>query len=119
MLADYKFLKTITVLGIGRVGIYLKVEEDYLGVDMLDFQDNKEIVQQLDEGNIWAYAIVTILAMVENITEVFGTDTLGGCNYYDEQQFLLDGYYSDMESAAIEDLSTKLKDLKERLAQLE
>ena len=119
MLKDYKFLKTITVLGIGRVGIYLQVEEDSLQIDSFCEQDKKDIEKRLNRGDIWAWAFVQVLAMPENITEVFGIAAMGACNYDDEEQFLSCDCYSETESLAIEDLSTKLKDLKERLAQLE
>jgi len=119
MLADYKFLKTITVLGIGRVDIYLQVEEDDLEIDMYEEQDKKDIEKRLNRGDIWAWAFVQVLAMPENITEVFGTAAMGACSYDDEEQLLSCDCYSDMESLAIENLSDKLKDLKERLAQLE
>lgn len=116
-----KLIETIKIEELGKVNIFLTVEEEYCSVrgnalvsgdDTADKEAEDEILERLDSGDLWAWCSVTITATIEGLEELEGVDNLGCCSYVDEQDFLSpDGYYPDMKSAAIEDLKTQLKNV--------
>lgn len=72
------------------------------GDSALDKQVEDEIIARLGAGDIWAWANVLVTAEWHGLT---GTDSLGGCSYKDEADFIQNsGYYDDMVSNAIDEL---------------
>lgn len=80
------------------------------GDSFLDKSVEDEIIARLDQGDVWAWADVTVIAEVQTDTgETFsGEDYLGGGSYKDEADFRRDGYFDDMCWRAREEL---IKDL--------
>lgn len=60
-----------------------------------------EILGRLDQGDVWAWALVKVTAKCEGFT---GTAYLGGCSYKDEKEFQEDGYFEQLKHEAFEDL---------------
>lgn len=67
------------------------------------------ILDRLDRGDVWAWAYVRVQATAGGVT---GEDTLGGCSYESEREFMQGGDYGqDMIKEARADLRKKLTDL--------
>jgi hypothetical protein len=102
-----------------EVTFSMKVEQDQLelrgncsttGDELADRECEENIVSELEQGNVWAWAWVEITASVEVDGEVFeGRDSLGGCSYASEADFKKDAYYADMQAQAMEDLRNNIK----------
>lgn len=70
-----------------------------------------EILRRLDNGDVWAWAYVTVRASVTvDGTEFWGAAGLGGCSYQDEKEFRMDPYFSDLCWEAWADLIAKAKE---------
>jgi hypothetical protein len=70
-----------------------------------------EILRRLDQGDIWAWAFVTVKArlMVDGVEFAEGEDYLGGCNYKNEGDFRRPGgYFDDMKARARGELFAEL-----------
>lgn len=117
-----KLIETLEIADLGKVNIFLTVEEEICSVrgnvlasgnDADDKEAEDEILARLEYGDLWAWCRVIITARIEGLEELEGIDTLGCCSYVDERDFLdpVGGYYSDMKSAAIEDLKQQLKNV--------
>jgi hypothetical protein len=72
----------------------------YSGNDDLDRKVEDTIIARLDEGDVWAWCIVKVIATYEGVGGVEGADYLGACNYADEEDFKTCGYYDDMKEEA-------------------
>jgi hypothetical protein len=67
------------------------------------------ICERLADGDVWAWAAVTVTARYDGADSVVGTDSLGCCNYADEEAFKRGPYYADMCVNAREDLYNALE----------
>ncbi len=74
-----------------------------------DNEIEQMIIDQLNDGNEWAWCCVKMTASWKGIE---GTDYLGGCSYKSEEDFKKYGYYEDMKLQAYNDLIEQLKNLK-------
>lgn len=80
------------------------------GDDEFDKKMVKDIEEQLDNGNQWAWCWVNVKCLYKGLT---GVDSLGACSYKDEADFKEPGgYYDDMKQAAYDDLIQQIKNLK-------
>jgi len=82
-----------------------------------------EIIERLDNGDVWAWASVAVRASLDitdpedegAVIEFEGTDYLGACSYADEADFAQQGgYFDDMKSQAVDDLRAAMRDAVER-----
>ena len=98
-----------------EVKFTIKAEQDDLpirgnaivsGDDDFDEKVAVEIEKELDEGNVWAWASVTVSASWAGFT---GNDYLGACSYKDEAGFREGGYLPQMLEGALEDLLTEVQ----------
>lgn len=64
-----------------------------------------EILERLDNGDVWAWADVEVQATLPDGRT--GSAYLGGCCYEDEADFKRGGYYEGMILAAVEDAESK------------
>lgn len=68
-----------------------------------------EIIRRLNQGDVWAWASVCVIAECEGF---IGKAYLGGCCYEDEADFTRDdGYYPQLKEEALEDLKGSLAHL--------
>lgn len=79
------------------------------GDDAIDKKVEEEIIQRLDNGDVWAWACVCVCATWKGME---GRAYLGACCYNDEADFKKDGYYKDMKTEAYTELINSLKALK-------
>lgn len=69
-----------------------------------------KILSRLEDGDVWAWAVVTVTVR-DSRTGLEGYDCLGGCNYKSEADFKrADDYWSDMVSIAYGNLRKLLED---------
>ena len=86
------------------------------GDDAEDQAAEELVIRQLEDGNEWAWCIVTVRASWE---EFIGEDTLGGCSYRTREEFMVpDGYYPDMRAVALADLNQNVRMADASLLQL-
>lgn len=84
-------------------------------IDSGDEKFDKEVedsaIQRLDDGDVWAWAVVTVTASVVVNGERFeGRAYLGGCSYKDVEDFKEQNDYAiQMEQEAREDLLDALR----------
>lgn len=71
-----------------------------------DIED--EILERLDRGDVWAWALVKVTAECEGF-DGFGFSYLGGCSYKDEKEFREDSYFEDLKTSALDDLISNMK----------
>jgi len=100
-------------------------EEDYIPVrgnamasddPEFDKKVEDEIIARLEAGDVWAWASVTVRAKWNGFV---GEDHLGGCCYWDEEDFKKSGgYYEDMKAEALTALNRELRSLDAVLSQL-
>lgn len=76
------------------------------GNDEEDKEIEDSIIEQLNNGNEWAWCSVKVTASFKGIE---GTDYLGGCSYADEKEFKEGGYYEDMKRQAYNELIEQLE----------
>jgi|SRR6185312_340027 len=73
-----------------------------------------EILRRLDQGDVWAWASVTVRCTLEGFE---GRDHLGCCSYKDEADFIQPGgYYDDMRVEAFCELLVAMADARKRLS---
>jgi hypothetical protein len=66
----------------------------------------REILDRLNAGDAWAWAFVTVSAKWDAFE---ASDSLGGCSYESERDFIENsGYYDDMVSACLADLNDQI-----------
>jgi hypothetical protein len=75
------------------------------GDDGLDQWVENQIIEALENANIWAWCIVTVTAAWSGWK---GVDILGGCSYKDEDDFIRAGQWDEMRRIAYHDLLEKL-----------
>lgn len=78
------------------------------GDDELDKQVEDELIERVNNGDVWAWASVKVTASIPGI-DLEGVDYLGGCSYKDEEDFKQPGgYYDGMKNEALADLERQL-----------
>lgn len=78
------------------------------GDDELDRKVEDELIERVEDGDVWAWASVKVTASIPGI-ELEGVDYLGGCSYKDEEGFKVGGYYEDMKAETLADLERQLE----------
>lgn len=78
------------------------------GNDAEDKEIEDNLIEQLNNGNEWAWCTVKVSASYKGQE---GTDYLGGCSYLSEKDFKEDGYYEDMKQTAFNELIQNLESL--------
>lgn len=86
------------------------------GDDEVDSYAEEWVRDQLEWGNEWAWCQVCVTAELEGFK---GTAWLGGCSYESEDQFTIDGYYTDLCDEAFEDLVRNISETKTRIVKIE
>ena len=82
------------------------------GNDAIDTEVEDSIIARLDDGNIWAWAMVRCTARYEGIDSLSGVDYLGCCSYTDEDEFKQPGgYWDEMKDTARDDLYYQMDDV--------
>jgi len=81
------------------------------GNDVLDRAAETAVQTRLDNGEMWAWASVLVVARYNDIEMIDGCAHLGGCNYRDEADFKSMPEYADMKATAMR----KLKEEFERI----
>ena len=74
------------------------------GDDEQDKYAEDMIIEQLENGNRWAWCTVKVTARFEDLE---GHDYLGCCSYSDEEEFKRGGYWEDMKARALNELQEK------------
>jgi len=109
-----------SLINAGRIRIELEVYQDDAevrgnamcsGCDECDRRYEDEILERLNDGDVWAWATVRVVARYDGINSVYGDNYLGCCTYKDEDDFKRCGYYEDMVSEAESELIAKLEEL--------
>lgn len=80
------------------------------GNDAEDKEIEDSIIEQLNNGNAWAWCTIKVTAKYKNEE---GSDYLGCCSYQDEKDFKNDGYYTDMKQMAFDELIRNLESLQD------
>lgn len=76
------------------------------GDDELDKKVEDQILNRLDDGDEWAWAMVLVQGEYHGLT---ASDTLGACTYNNQTDFEQNsGYYDDMQATIVDELNTKL-----------
>jgi len=83
------------------------------GDDELDRETEDGILSRLDRGDVWAWACVTVRGRFESLE---ASDSLGGCCYEDEKDFIANsGYYRDMVNQIVAQINDEAERLCRRL----
>jgi hypothetical protein len=78
------------------------------GDDEQDKECEDAIIKRLNDGDVWAWASVHVIASWE--TNGFTGDSyLGCCSYENEEEFKSSGYYDDMCDEALKNLNDDLE----------
>lgn len=91
------------------------------GDDAADRECEDEILARLDDGDVWAWACVTVRATwtAPSGREYVGVDHLSACCYANEADFRQEGgYFRDMVATALDDLNESLARIGEDLEPL-
>jgi hypothetical protein len=108
-----------------EVAIRLKAEPEFIqvegnasasGDDAFDQEVEHNILFRVEQGDVWAWAMVTVTVSWEPFS---ASDHLGCCSYADEEDFRQPGgYFDDMIDEALEELNKTVlyayRQLKER-----
>ena len=81
--------------------------------DETDAEIAKNIYEQLENGNIWPWCTVQVIASYNGFS---GNDYLGCCSYEDEEDFKKGGYWDDMKSQAFNALAKDIENAKKHIA---
>lgn len=74
-----------------------------------------EILARLNQGDVWAWATVTVEARYAGLV---GRNSLGCCSYRDEAEFREPGgYFDDMKAEALADLQSEIDTLAPQIAE--
>ena len=82
------------------------------GDDAEDKEIEDKIIEDLENGNLWAWASVRVTASLEAFE---ASDYLGCCSYRNTEDFLAGGYFEDMRGLAFEDLKKQIAASLEKL----
>ena len=84
------------------------------GDEDFDHQVESEILERLEQDDVWAWATVCVSAEWEAVKE---KEYLGCCCYESEEDFRNNsGYFEEMVDQAITSLNTRLQGLYERMS---
>ena len=76
------------------------------GNDDSDREVEDGIIDRLEDGDVWAWALVTVTAHWKDFV---GQSVLGGCSYKDEAEFISSGgYYDQMCEEALKSLNDRI-----------
>lgn len=73
-----------------------------------DKQVEEEILDRLDNGDVWAWASVEVRGTYKGLKS---STYLGCCSYENEEAFRNDGYYEDMCAEVLADLNQKVSEI--------
>lgn len=114
---------SFTPLTLSEVTVRLSAEMDWApvrgnalvsGDDAFDKQAEDEVLTRLDQGDIWAWAAVTV-TVAWNGQEA--STHVGCCSYRDEADFRQPGgYFDDLVGEALDGLNQALEELYARLS---
>lgn len=76
------------------------------GDDDADRAAEDEILKKLDDGNVWAWAMVRIQGTFMGLS---AHTYIGGCSYDSEESFRADGTYEDIQNEVLCDLNGQLE----------
>ena len=79
------------------------------GDDQFDKKCEDEVLERLENGDVWAWANVEVKCSYKGITS--DSEYLGGCTYKDEDDFRKGGYFDDMVETCLDNLNEKLREL--------
>ncbi len=92
----------------------ITVEQDDIPIDDDSLLDIKEIEHRLENGDPWAWGIVTVTGTLMGLS---ASDRLSGCSYEDKQDFCrADGEYGYMQKEVLRQLENQLDELKALLS---
>jgi len=84
------------------------------GDEDFDQKVESEILERLEQDDLWAWATVCVTAEWEGLKE---TEHLGCCCYADEEEFRQEGgYFDEMVEEALSNLNLRLRSLYERMS---
>lgn len=81
------------------------------GDDKIDANYERAILQRVELGDVWAWALVRVTAHYPG-TSIVGVDCLGACTYASEAEFRECQYFADMQGEASSELEGMLRDAK-------
>jgi hypothetical protein len=86
------------------------------GNEDFDQQVESEILERLEQDEVWAWATVCVTAEWEGLKE---EGYLGCCCYADEKEFCQEGgYYEEMVEEAINNLNKRMQNLYKKMSVL-
>jgi hypothetical protein len=119
----YMVLKPLTRQ---EIAIRLTAEPEFIpvegnamasGDDVFDHEVEHNILSRLEQGDVWAWAMVTVTVSWGPFS---ASDHLGCCSYADEEDFRQPGgYFDDMVDEALEELNTLVLDAYRQLKKRE
>lgn len=74
----------------------------------VDRETEEWIIDQLERGNVWAWARVRVMGQFKWLT---ADSYLGACSYYDQKAFEEGGYFDDMKEEIRWELQKELDDI--------
>lgn len=81
------------------------------GDDAFDKEVEDKILRDIEDGDVWAWAAVTVTATYDGIPGVAGSDHLGAVSEDNEERFKEPGgYYDDMKNIARDELYKLLRE---------
>lgn len=84
------------------------------GDEDFDHQVESEILERLEQDDVWAWATVCVTAEWEGLKEA---EYLGCCCYANEEEFRQEGgYFDDMVHEALTNLNLRLRGIYERMS---
>jgi len=120
-----EYRETVHVDGLGDVEIVFSITPDDTpfrgnltcsGDDLFDQWLEDETAARLEDGDVWAWALVCVQATHVRTRIESDRGYLGGCSYDSADEFRACGYFDDMRSGAIENLRDRLVDFGVRLS---
>ena len=115
---DKEKLRAVATITLSAVQDYVSVRGNAMasGDDAYDKEVEDGIITELEAGNEWAWAAVTVCAEYAGVE---GLAYLGGCSYADAKDFREhSGYYSDMVEEALSELANDLNRTHDQLEAL-
>lgn len=82
------------------------------GDDAVDSEVEDEIIERLNNGDVWAWALVTVTVEFESLK---AAESVGGCSYENEEDFKKNGGYDDMVDICLAELNKKAQKIAIRL----
>lgn len=83
--------------------------------EVTDAACERWILEQLEAGNLWAWATVIVRARWNGFE---GRDVLGCCSYESEEAFIEGGYFEDMKRVALDDLNCQIAHMDDEIEAL-